>query len=134
MTGLATREAIKALVAALQADPTLAAFAITDRPARPSALPHIRVGPVTEQPWSTASSHGAQLTVSLSLTSRTGSFTTLSDAANAIAALLETPLSLAGATSIIQRLTTSRFAHEPSGNLERATLSVTLLIDLGDAV
>jgi hypothetical protein len=133
MTGLATREVIKALVAAFQADPALDAFTITDRPARPSALPHIRVGPVTEEPWSTASSHGAQLSVALALTSRTGSFATLSDAANAIAALLETPLSLAGATSVVQRLTTTRFAHEQSGNLERATLAVALLIDLGDA-
>ncbi|MBO6674924.1 MAG: DUF3168 domain-containing protein [Rhizobiales bacterium] len=133
MTNLATRDAVKALVAALQSDTALGAFTITDRPARPSALPHIRVGPVSEEPWSTGTSNGAKLSVSLALTSRSGSFSLLVDAADAIAALLETPLTITAATSVVQRLTTTRFAHEPSGNLERATLSVALLIDLGDA-
>ncbi len=123
--------AVRALVAALKADPALNGFTITDRPARPSALPHLRVGPVSEEPWSTNTSSGAQVSISLALTSRTGSFKTLSDAANSIAALLETPLSLTGATSVVQRLTTTRFAHEPNGNLERASLTLELLIDLG---
>jgi hypothetical protein len=124
--------AVRALVTALKANPALTVFTISDRPARPRDLPHIRVGPVNEEPWSTNASAGAQISISLALTSRTGSFETLSEAADAIGAMLETPLTIIGATSIVQRLASTRFAHEPNHNLERADLSIELLIDLGD--
>ncbi len=125
--------AVRALVTALKDDPALAAFTITDRPARPRNLPHIRVGPVREEPWSTNTSSGAQVSISLTLTNRSGSFAAFSEAMDAIAALLETPLTITGATSVVQRLASTRFAHEPNHNLERADLSIELLIDLGDA-
>lgn len=126
--------AVRGLVAALKADPALAAFTISDRPARPRNLPHIRVGPVSEEPWSTNASHGAQTSISLALTSRTGSFATLSEAADAIAVMLETPLTITGATSVVQRLASTRFAHEPNHNLERVDLTIELLVDRGDAI
>jgi hypothetical protein len=125
--------AVRALVTALKDDPALTAFTITDRPVRPRDLPHIRVGPVAEEPWSTSTSNGAQVTISLTLTNRSGSFAALSEATDAIAALLETPLTITGATSVVQRLANTRFGHEPNHNLERADLSIELLIDLGDA-
>jgi len=125
--------AVRALVTALKDDPALAAFTITDRPARPRSLPHIRVGPVREEPWSTNASNGARATISLTLTNRSGSFAALSEATDAIGVMLKTPLTIAGATSVVQRLVSSRFGHEPNHNLERADLSIELLIDLGDA-
>ncbi|WP_375570282.1 DUF3168 domain-containing protein [Ahrensia marina] len=125
--------AVRALVTALKDDPALAAFTITDRPARPRNLPHIRVGPVREEPWSTNTSSGARATISLALTSRSGSFASLSEATDAIGVMLKTPLTITGATSVVQRLASTRFAHEPNHNLERADLSIELLIDLGDA-
>ncbi|MEQ8656181.1 MAG: DUF3168 domain-containing protein [Hyphomicrobiales bacterium] len=127
-------KAVHALVAALNDEPALAAFTLSDRPARPRNLPHIRVGPVSEEPWSTNASNGAQVSISLALTSRTGSFATLSEATDAIAVMLETPLTITGATSVVQRVVSTRFAHEPNHNLERADLSIELLIDLGDAI
>ena len=125
--------AVKALAAVLASAPALAAFTITDRPANPGALPHIRIGPLEEKPWATGSSLGAELAITLHLTSRSGSFAQLRHAADAVSAAMETPLSFAGGASVVQRVDGARFFHEPAHDLERASLSLVLLIDLGDA-
>ena len=131
MSGAA--DALQALVARLRADPALAIFTITDRPARPDELPHLRIGPLEEKPWDTGSSAGLDLTIALDMTSRTGTFAPLHAAVNAIAAALRVPLTLAAGASIVQRIERVRLNHEPAQDLESASLSITLLIDLGDA-
>ena len=133
MSVLAFKSVVEALVAALTSDPALAGWTITDRPARPDGLPHLRIGPASQDPWTTNASHGAALAITLDLTTRTGSFTGVEAASDAIARLLEgPPLILAGGTSVLQRVSRARFAHDAALDLERATLTARFLIDLGD--
>lgn len=126
--------AIKVLVAALQGLSELAGFSITDRPPVRRALPAIRIGPVRQEPWSTSSSIGSRLDISLTLASRTGSFGAVSDASEAIADLINGPaFVLPAGTVSLQSVSAVRFDHGAGQNLELATLTITLFIDLGDA-
>lgn len=127
------RPVMEALVLALSQINALAAFSITDRPASAQALPQVRVGPVAAEPWSTSSSVGQKLTVTLDLTSRTGSFTVLADAVAAIATRLHgAPLALSAGTCVLQDLTHASLHHEAAHDLERASLTLALLVDCGD--
>jgi hypothetical protein len=126
--------AIKTLVAALQGLPELAGFTITDRPPGRRALPAIRVGPVKQEPWSTNSSIGAKLDITLTLASRTGSFAMVSGASEAVLDLMAGPtLTLSVGTTSVQTVSAVRLDHASDQNLELATLTITLFIDLGDA-
>ncbi|MFK7793287.1 MAG: DUF3168 domain-containing protein [Devosiaceae bacterium] len=133
MSALGIQALMEALVTALKANSALAAFSITDRPAAPDQLPHIRLGPVAQEPWSTNTSNGARITVQLGLTSRSGSYVALVEASEAITARIEAaPLNITGATSVIQQVTSVRLEHDPAQALERARLTLEFLLDLGE--
>ncbi len=129
----AVQPLVKALVAALKLCPELAAFSLSDRPVRPSQLPHVRIGPVEQEPWSTSSSAGARLTVTLSLTSKHGGSTAIMEACEGIKTVLDGDfLTLADATIVAQSTQSVRFEHDPSQDLERALMKLHFLVDFGD--
>lgn len=125
---------IKALITALEGLPELAGFSISDRPPNRRSLPNLRIGPVKQEPWSTSSSVGSRLDITLTLASRNGSFAVVSAASDAILELIAGPnLSLSEGTISVQSVSAVRLEHGSAQNLELATLTITLLIDLGDA-
>lgn len=131
---LGFQPAITALKTALEALPELASFTITDRPASRRDLPNVRIGPVQQEPWSTNSSVGSKLDISLTLNSRNGSFAALGSASDAVLGLIAGPvLSLGDGTCVLQSAGSVRFDHGAGQNLELATLTITLFLDLGDA-
>lgn len=131
---LGFQPAIKALVAAFEVLPQLAGFTISDRPPSRRDLPNLRLGPVQQEPWSTNSSVGSRLDISLTLTSRNGSFAPLGSASDAILERIAgSALSLSQGTCVVQSAGLVRFDHGAGQNLELATLTITLLLDLGDA-
>lgn len=138
MTGIASEHlgfqpAIAALKTAFEALPELAGFSISDRPPSRRDLPNVRIGPVQQEPWSTSSSIGSKLDISLTLTSRNGSFAALGHASDAILERIAGPaLSLSTGTCVLQSAGSVRFDHGAGQNLELATLTITLFLDLGD--
>jgi hypothetical protein len=122
-----------ALAARIESLDAFDGFSITDRPPAPSALPHLRLGPVRQTPWSTASSLGVEINLTLTLTSRNGSFGPVSLACEALAAsLLADGLQLSRGIIVTQHLAEARLEHDPAGRLERAIMTLKALVDLGD--
>ena len=133
MTVLATQPALTALGARFLALPELTGFTLTDRTPKRSALPSLRLGPVRQEPWDTASSLGTRLDITVTLTSRTGSLTQVLAACEAMAAdLAGAPLTLTVATVVDQALHSIRVEHRAADDLETAAMTVTLHLDLGD--
>lgn len=133
-THLGFEPAIKALKTVFEALPELSGFSISDRPPNRRSLPNLRIGPVQQEPWSTNSSVGARLDISLTLTSRDGSFAALGHASDAILQRIAGPdLQLSEGTCVVQTASAVRFDHGSGLKLELATLTITLFLDLGDA-
>lgn len=132
MSGVGIAALTSAMVEALSSDEALTAFTTTDRPAKPAQLPHIRVGPVSQEPWSTSSSSGAQATLTLGLTSRQGSRKALMDACQSISMFIDgAPLELADASVVLQRTVSTRLEHDAAQDLERALMKLEFLLDFG---
>lgn len=123
---------ITALVARLKTLAELTDFSIADRAGSPFAQPSLRLGPVRQTPWNTATNTGAQITLSAVLATQTGSFALCQTATSAIQASLATPLTLTEGTCVLADVRSARFEHDTAQDLELATLSIRFLIDFGD--
>ena len=133
MTVLATQPVLTALAARLTALPDLAGFKLTDRAPKRGQLPSLRFGPVRQEPWDTGSSLGTRLDSTVTLPSRTGSLNQILVAAEAMATdIAGAPLGLTEGTVVDQALNSIRVEHRASDDLETASMTVTLYVDLGD--
>lgn len=129
----AVSDVVAALLARASALPELQGFTIADRPPGQSQLPALFVETLDTGDWSTASSSGEENTLTLQLATRNGSFAVLRAA---IAALTDdlsgAPLALATSTCVLIDVQPARVWFDPGPAVERARLTIRLLIDLGD--
>ncbi|MEM1284861.1 MAG: DUF3168 domain-containing protein [Pseudomonadota bacterium] len=133
MTVLATQLVLTALATRLMALPGLAGFTLIDRAPKRGQLPSLRFGPVRQEPWDTGSSLGTRLDITVALTSQTGSLADILAAAEAMATdLAGAPLALTEGSIVDQTLHSIRVEHRPGDDLETASMTVTLHLDLGD--